>query len=113
MIDRKELIFRMWALAAIALAATVVALALENYFGRTEIFAAWVRDLRSCGCHVRFVAPEANQWSPLNGRTVRGDISDAPTTLLAPVCRHGAADDDPSGIATYSQASAQFGFSLT
>jgi len=40
MIDRKELIFRMWALAAIALAATVVALALENYFGRTEIFAA-------------------------------------------------------------------------
>jgi len=43
----------------------------------------------------------------------RGDISDAPTTLLAPVCRHGAADDDPSGIATYSQASAQFGFSLT
>ena len=43
----------------------------------------------------------------------RGDISDYPTTLLAPVCRHGAADDDPSGIATYSQASAQFGFSLT
>ena len=25
----------------------------------------------------------------------------------------GAADDDPSGIATYSQAGAQFGFALT
>jgi Mn2+/Fe2+ NRAMP family transporter len=25
----------------------------------------------------------------------------------------GAADDDPSGIATYSQAGAQFGFGLT
>lgn len=27
--------------------------------------------------------------------------------------RHGASDDDPSGIAAYAQAGAQFGFGLT
>ena len=32
---------------------------------------------------------------------------------LGPGLITGAADDDPSGIATYSQAGAQFGFSLT
>jgi len=32
---------------------------------------------------------------------------------LGPGLTTGAADDDPSGIATYSQAGAQFGFSLT
>src|SRR5664280_2350274 len=32
--------------------------------------------------------------------------------LLGPGLVTGAADDDPSGIATYSQAGAQFGFSL-
>src|SRR5438876_8072057 len=43
----------------------------------------------------------------------------APATLqrmwkaLGPGLVTGAADDDPSGIATYSQAGAQFGFSLT
>jgi Mn2+/Fe2+ NRAMP family transporter len=31
---------------------------------------------------------------------------------LGPGLITGAADDDPSGIATYSQAGAQFGFSL-
>jgi NRAMP (natural resistance-associated macrophage protein)-like metal ion transporter len=33
--------------------------------------------------------------------------------LLGPGLITGAADDDPSGIATYSQAGAQFGFALT
>src|SRR6186997_328417 len=33
--------------------------------------------------------------------------------LLGPGLVTGAADDDPSGIATYSQAGAQFGFALT
>jgi Mn2+/Fe2+ NRAMP family transporter len=32
--------------------------------------------------------------------------------LLGPGLVTGAADDDPSGIATYSQAGAQFGFTL-
>ena len=32
---------------------------------------------------------------------------------LGPGLITGAADDDPSGIATYSQAGAQFGFALT
>jgi Mn2+/Fe2+ NRAMP family transporter len=32
---------------------------------------------------------------------------------LGPGLITGAADDDPSGIATYSQAGAQFGFGLT
>jgi NRAMP (natural resistance-associated macrophage protein)-like metal ion transporter len=34
-------------------------------------------------------------------------------TALGPGLVTGAADDDPSGIATYSQAGAQFGFALT
>src|ERR671938_119763 len=33
--------------------------------------------------------------------------------MLGPGLTTGAADDDPSGIATYSQAGAQFGFGLT
>src|SRR5262249_62263893 len=33
-------------------------------------------------------------------------------SALGPGLVTGAADDDPSGIATYSQAGAQFGFSL-
>jgi Mn2+/Fe2+ NRAMP family transporter len=32
---------------------------------------------------------------------------------LGPGLIAGAADDDPSGIATYSQAGAQFGFAIT
>ena len=33
--------------------------------------------------------------------------------VLGPGLITGAADDDPSGIATYSQAGAQFGYALT
>lgn len=33
-------------------------------------------------------------------------------TRLGPGLITGAADDDPSGVATYSQAGAQFGFGL-
>src|ERR1700710_2191379 len=36
----------------------------------------------------------------------------APLSKLGPGLITGAADDDPSGIATYSQAGAQFGFNL-
>src|ERR671938_148781 len=34
-------------------------------------------------------------------------------TVLGPGLITGASDDDPSGIATYSQAGAQFGYSLS
>ena len=34
-------------------------------------------------------------------------------TLLGPGLTTGAADDDPSGIATYSQTGAQFGYGMT
>ena len=36
----------------------------------------------------------------------------APSRRLGPGLITGAADDDPSGIATYSQGGAQFGFNL-
>ena len=36
----------------------------------------------------------------------------SPFRFLGPGLIAGAADDDPSGIATYSQAGAQFGFGL-
>ena len=35
-----------------------------------------------------------------------------PFTALGPGLVTGAADDDPSGIATYSQAGARFGFAM-
>jgi len=40
------------------------------------------------------------------------NVVEATTGQLGPGLVTGAADDDPSGIATYSQAGAQFGFSL-
>jgi hypothetical protein len=49
MVDRKELLFRIGVLAAIALTATVAALALEAYFGRIELFAALGQGLAMVG----------------------------------------------------------------
>src|ERR1051326_4960181 len=40
------------------------------------------------------------------------EVVKATTKQLGPGLVTGAADDDPSGIATYSQAGAQFGFDL-
>src|SRR6202158_138475 len=40
-------------------------------------------------------------------------ISNRVRRVLGPGLITGASDDDPSGIATYSQAGAQFGFSIT
>ena len=49
----------------------------------------------------------------------KADVSKSPDKrpnillrLLGPGLVTGAADDDPSGIATYSQAGAQFGYGL-
>ncbi len=44
--------------------------------------------------------------------TPRGKKAFRPLRFLGPGLITGAADDDPSGIATYSQAGAQFGFGL-
>lgn len=49
---------------------------------------------------------------PAGHRSSRSALSRA-WRLLGPGLITGAADDDPSGIATYSQAGAQFGFTLT
>jgi NRAMP (natural resistance-associated macrophage protein)-like metal ion transporter len=52
----------------------------------------------------------------LQARTDRSSTSEVPEESwlkkLGPGLITGAADDDPSGIATYSQAGAQFGFSM-
>src|SRR5664279_5103500 len=58
--------------------------------------------------------------SPSSKRPPGAKAANAPLTLKGRVLRvlgpgliTGASDDDPSGIATYSQAGAQFGFSIT
>src|SRR5450756_916312 len=58
--------------------------------------------------------------SPSSKTTIGAKAAHAPQTLkdkifrmLGPGLITGASDDDPSGIATYSQAGAQFGFSIT
>ena len=46
-------------------------------------------------------------------RKIYQSIADHPRVRqIGPGLITGAADDDPSGIATYSQAGAQFGYSL-
>ena len=42
----------------------------------------------------------------------RANLPSSFLRLLGPGLVTGAADDDPSGIATYSQAGAQFGYAL-
>lgn len=49
---------------------------------------------------------------PARLRTGAGDVGAAWMRKLGPGLITGAADDDPSGIATYSQAGAQFGFGM-
>ncbi|HEX3066327.1 MAG TPA: hypothetical protein VHQ39_12640, partial [Dongiaceae bacterium] len=49
---------------------------------------------------------ESEKTIPAGGRVPLGKI-------LGPGLITGASDDDPSGIATYSQAGAQFGYGLT
>jgi NRAMP (natural resistance-associated macrophage protein)-like metal ion transporter len=52
----------------------------------------------------RPVPPRSAKKKPVQSRLLRA---------LGPGLITGAADDDPSGIATYSQAGAQFGFAIT
>src|SRR5450830_746398 len=47
-----------------------------------------------------------------NAEAVPQDREDSWLKKLGPGLITGAADDDPSGIATYSQAGAQFGFNM-
>ena len=52
--------------------------------------------------------------SILNRQTFRSTVKTQPYFSCAWTrSYHRAADDDPSGIATYSQAGAQFGFAIT
>jgi hypothetical protein len=57
----------------------------------------------------------ASSCDPGNSKQRSGEtaILSRLTGVLGPGLVTGASDDDPSGIATYSQAGAQFGFSIT
>jgi NRAMP (natural resistance-associated macrophage protein)-like metal ion transporter len=48
----------------------------------------------------------------LSFRQIRQRLADHPLAQVGPGLITGAADDDPSGIATYSQAGAQFGLNM-
>ena len=50
--------------------------------------------------------------APPSGHATSRPTSGSVLKKLGPVLITGAADDDPSGIATYSQAGAQFGFNM-
>src|ERR1700760_1119975 len=57
--------------------------------------------------------PSMSQTQPQNRPGLRTRVHSAPLLKqMGPGLITGAADDDPSGIATYSQAGAQFGFNL-
>ena len=45
-------------------------------------------------------------------RFIRARLKEHPLSLIGPGLITGVADDDPSGIATYSQAGAQFGLNM-
>src|SRR6478752_3703042 len=53
----------------------------------------------------------ANANAPTSGKPV--PLAAKIARVMGPGLITGASDDDPSGIATYSQAGAQFGFSIT
>src|SRR6202041_162830 len=48
----------------------------------------------------------------LSFRQIRQRLAEHPLARVGPGLITGAADDDPSGIATYSQAGAQFGLNM-
>jgi Mn2+/Fe2+ NRAMP family transporter len=48
----------------------------------------------------------------MNIRTIWARIKAHPLSRVGPGLVTGVADDDPSGIVTYSQAGAQFGFNM-
>ena len=52
-------------------------------------------------------------WLPRNARFSRPEEKRGFLAFLGPGLITGAADDDPSGIATYSQVGAQFGYGMT
>src|ERR1700683_3504409 len=56
---------------------------------------------------------EGNGPQPVNQlRAVWGRLKEHPLSRVGPGLITGVADDDPSGIATYSQAGAQFGLNM-
>src|SRR5471032_22800 len=63
---------------------------------------------------MRWLGESANCWPPtrVDGPMQSRLRKPRLLSILGPGLITGAADDDPSGIATYSQAGAQFGFRL-
>src|SRR5215213_5295452 len=59
------------------------------------------------------MAAEAEDNDPEGHDPVVGPSKPRLLQVLGPGLITGASDDDPSGIATYSQAGAQFGYGLT
>lgn len=57
-------------------------------------------------------APRCDADLPRRSKTVWARLKDHPLSRLGPGLITGVADDDPSGIATYSQAGAQFGLNM-
>ncbi|UGA44672.1 divalent metal cation transporter [Bradyrhizobium quebecense] len=57
-------------------------------------------------------APRCDADLPRRSNTVWARLKDHPLSRLGPGLITGVADDDPSGIATYSQAGAQFGLNM-
>src|ERR1700759_1053805 len=53
----------------------------------------------------------ANETAPSSGKPL--PLAKKVARVMGPGLITGASDDDPSGIATYSQAGAQFGFSIS
>ena len=62
---------------------------------------------RSGGTPLTLAARIARRWTPRALRR-RGFLA-----FMGPGLITGASDDDPSGIATYSQVGAQFGYAMT
>src|SRR5450759_858853 len=58
-------------------------------------------------------SPSSKTTSAANAAHDPQTLKDKIFRMLGPGLITGASDDDPSGIATYSQAGAQFGFSIT
>jgi hypothetical protein len=85
MADKTDLFFTIGVLAAIALGATVVAFALETYYGPSALFAALGQGLAVLGALIFALwLLKRTKWSPLNESTAPGGLSDVSSTLSDP-----------------------------
>ena len=80
----------------------------------TELTQPWAlrwAALTRTACDLEAAPPRGATWSKTI-KSIRKFSSKSPWRHLGPGLITGAADDDPSGIATYSQAGAQFGYAM-